>query len=364
LIREGLAAILAGSTLTAIAHDWESRGIKTAAGKELWEHATLKRVLTGWRTAGVRTYQRKELRDLGGELVVGTWTPIISLEERERALAMLEKHARKKVRQGSWLLSGLVRCGLCGGRMYGRLTATPTYGCKPGRGHVAVTAKLLEDHVMRMLALRLSQRSGSRAEPAEREPWAGEAEVERLVKLRGEYWADSVAGRISRADAYALVDEIDGQLAVLKAERKAFLDLQVVEELPYRSTRQLLELVQDLLGPERHTSPKVANDELLAGSNRPWGEAAKQRAGEDPDNFERNDSFDSGELREEVGSLEPRRRPRSGFDAEEQERKLLLASELKYVSVQPGQRGRAGWGEEAFLRRIELIWKDDPSIPD
>lgn len=150
-IRKAIEEILGGASITSIARRWEEEGVLTAAGGEKWEHSVLKKVLLGWRTAGVRTYHREPLYDETGQPIMGTWEPIITLRERRQALRALEAHSRIKVRQGTWPLAGLLRCGICSKPLYG---ATPsgtrsraTYGCKTG--HLGISAGLLEAYVIR-----------------------------------------------------------------------------------------------------------------------------------------------------------------------------------------------------------------------
>lgn len=150
-VRSAVGEILGGASITSIARRWQEEGVLTAAGGEKWEHSVLKKVLLGWRTAGVRTYHREPLYDETGEPIMGTWEPIITLRERREALRALQAHSRVKVRQGTWLLSGLLRCGICSKPLYG---ATPsgtrnraTYGCKTG--HLGISAGLLEAYVIK-----------------------------------------------------------------------------------------------------------------------------------------------------------------------------------------------------------------------
>lgn len=159
-IRGAVREVVSGASITSIGRRWEEEGVLTAAGGSQWEHSVLKRVLVGWRTAGVRTYRREPIFDKEGNPVMGTWTAIISLEERRQALRALEAHARVKKRQGSWPLAGLLRCGICAKPLYGQ---TPSgtrpraiYACK--KGHVGISAGLLEQHIIKVFFMTLYKR--------------------------------------------------------------------------------------------------------------------------------------------------------------------------------------------------------------
>ncbi|WP_374953197.1 recombinase family protein [Pseudoclavibacter sp. RFBJ3] len=94
LIRDAFRRLISGEPNTCTARQREAAGVLTAAGKTKWDWSPLQKVLIGWRPAGVRTYNREPLRDAGGNLVKGTWQPIISLGARRR-----HRYARKSNHQ-------------------------------------------------------------------------------------------------------------------------------------------------------------------------------------------------------------------------------------------------------------------------
>jgi site-specific DNA recombinase len=182
LVRQAVRDLIGGASITNIRRSWEKAGILTAAGGKVWEWSVLQRVLVGWRTAGVRTYNRKPLYDADGKLVMGAWEPIITLAEREAALAMLGKRAIKKERKGRWLLTGIIRCGECGGKMYGQLDSGQkpnSYACNPGNGHVALASERLDmmvqyevyAHVMNRAVAESRESDAARAAPPAPGDW-------------------------------------------------------------------------------------------------------------------------------------------------------------------------------------------------
>lgn len=214
-IRQGVEEIIQGASITSIARRWESEGVLTAAGGTKWEHSVLKKVLVGWRTAGVRTYHREPLYDLDGQPVMGTWTPIISLEERRQAIRALEAHARTKKRQGTWPLAGLLRCGKCAKPLYGQ---TPSgtrpraiYACK--QGHVGISAGLLEQHMIEQFFVMLYKREseGYYDKKAERAAEPDPADLLRLDEITGQI-SELMEGYRTRtlpaAIAFAEVDRL------------------------------------------------------------------------------------------------------------------------------------------------------------
>lgn len=313
LIRKAVTRIKGGASIASISDEWEAAGVPTAAGGEKWEWSVVHRVLLGWRTAGVRTYRREPLYDAEGELVMGAWTPIISLEDRAAAIAALEKRSRKKVRQGKWLLSGLIRCGECGSKMYGILSGAGTYGCK--QGHNSITASNLENHVRTQLALRIIERneraakaSGLKA-PGQKLDWPDEEKLALVSRNIDELMEAFKAGQLQGSIVFPQVVELENERSALRSDRDRFYAEQTLREEEFRSSQEI------------------------------WDHAAAQALLLPPVRYD-----EDGEHPVE--------------DPNEADKKLLLQRELETIVVKKGQRGRAGWGREAFLERVDLIWRE------
>lgn len=305
-IRAGVEKLKQGASVTQIRREWERTGIKTAAGNNDWPWQTIQRVLVGWRTAGVRTYHRKPLRNATGELVMGEWEPIITLKDREDALAMLKQRNIKKVRQGTWYLAGKVRCGACGGKMYGQLTGTPTYACKPGNGHNIITASKLETYVQLRLQQHIDERlkkNRTTITDKARETntdWPQQDELDRTNTQIEELMAAYQAGRLSGEIVFPQVDTLDQRRQTLRAER----------------------------------------DDHYAKQAEPGAQ---------------------GDLQTYLGwAFENAYAPIVPTDDEETvaRKTLLMQNELDTVIIHKGKRGRAGWGPEPFKARIEILWRE------
>ncbi|MFS0894708.1 recombinase family protein [Microbacterium sp. 179-I 3D3 NHS] len=229
-IRRAVEEILGGASITSIARRWEEEGVLTAAGGSKWEHSVLKKVLLGWRTAGVRTYHREPLYDETGQPIMGTWEPIITLRERRQALRALEAHSRVKVRQGTWPLAGLLRCGICKKPLYG---ATPsgtrnraTYGCKAG--HLGISAGLLEAYVIRRFYAYAYWREeyGTYIQPGSSEPDPEDLQrvdeiSEQIAELMEGYRTKTLPAAIAFAEVdklYAERDELQERIEAASAE--------------------------------------------------------------------------------------------------------------------------------------------------
>lgn len=131
-IRQACAALLNGTSLWAIAKDWNARGITTVKGCT-WTGGTVKQVLTRPRNAGLQIYD--------GDILDGvetSWPAIITRDTWDAVRGYLANPARHtgKKRARVHLLSGLAVCGLCHRKMgtTGRKTKTGAkrmvYQCK------------------------------------------------------------------------------------------------------------------------------------------------------------------------------------------------------------------------------------------
>lgn len=154
VVREVAERVIAGEALTAIAKELEARGAHTVGGNA-WHAGTLRNFLLAPRYWGMREHN--------GQIVAkATWPGIITPEQGERLHLILKDPTRRTNRAARrYLLSGLLRCGLCGSKLY----STPKdgkrrYGCMPapGRtncGRVFIYADKLEAFVAEAVLMRL-----------------------------------------------------------------------------------------------------------------------------------------------------------------------------------------------------------------
>jgi DNA invertase Pin-like site-specific DNA recombinase len=154
LLREAKDRILAGDNLHAIAADWARRGVRSARGKVIADPA-LQRMLESPRLIGEYA---------GG--VKGQWEPVLSREEWEQLRLVVRGKVRPQHTSSKYLLVGLLTCGNCGERMYGRPNHARVvrergrlenrgrdYGChtRPGSnacGRVFIRESILDEYVM------------------------------------------------------------------------------------------------------------------------------------------------------------------------------------------------------------------------
>lgn len=201
ILKESARRVLAGDSLTGIAHDFNDRGIPTTRGRQ-WSATTLRSILINPRHAGMRVHR-------GVVTGKAVWQPIIDRRTHERLVALLtdpERRRKNPARRG--LLTGLVRCGLCGESM---TTDTTKEGrkiltCKRGPGrancgrvsiHLEPTVEIITEAVIEAIdGPRLAKRlaKGTKADDGAADDLA---EVEARLADLADLFAD---GSISKTE--------------------------------------------------------------------------------------------------------------------------------------------------------------------
>ena len=154
VIRQLVTRYLAGESLRSLCTWLVEAGVPTVTGGE-WRSPTLRGLLRSGRIAGLREHR--------GEVVgPAQWEAIISPADRDRVLArMAEQTASGRRSPRRYVLSGLLRCGKCGGKLYASprensrryvcLTGPDQRGC----GRLTVVAEPLEAMLVEAVLQRL-----------------------------------------------------------------------------------------------------------------------------------------------------------------------------------------------------------------
>ena len=109
-VREAFSAVLANASLHSIATRWNAAGIKTTQGNT-WNGRSVKQMMLRPRYAGYRFF---------GDEILGKadWPAIVSEEMWHAVHELLTDPSRPvRCRACKYLLSGLARCGKCGGKV-------------------------------------------------------------------------------------------------------------------------------------------------------------------------------------------------------------------------------------------------------
>jgi len=158
VLREAADRLLAGETLYSVTSDLNLRGIPSPRGREGgWKSANLRGTLTratlaGWREWRPGTSTTKGGSGLGEFLAEGTWPPVLQRDQVERLRVLLFDPVRRTSRRPPEnLLTGVLRCGICGLGLNGsgdnRNKKNPRrYRCirQPGDAHCGRTSIIAE----------------------------------------------------------------------------------------------------------------------------------------------------------------------------------------------------------------------------
>jgi DNA invertase Pin-like site-specific DNA recombinase len=252
-IRQAVMDLLAGRTLYSLVADWNTSGVRTSSGAR-WAARQLSRVLVRARNAALIEHD---------EEIIGNamWPAIISEDELRAVRAVLRNPARK-ISPGParrHLLSGYLRCGVCGGPMVvsssGGVRARAVYRCTPGNGpgHASRTVTHLDEYVTRMVLGYLSRPGNEIPAPAEDTTLAHTrlaaitAELDDLAELVGQGKISArqmaIASAPLEAEAQKLRERIDASLMVdaLGAFRGAEDPAEIWEQLDLDRRRNVIQ---------------------------------------------------------------------------------------------------------------------------
>jgi site-specific DNA recombinase len=134
VVRQIVDRYLSGQSLLSLTVWLNESGITPAVAKS-WQTSAVRQILCSGRIAGLREHR--------GEVIgPATWPAIITAAERDRVLARITARAVTKTRAArTYLLSGMLRCGRCGNRLFSQARhANPEnrvrrYVCLEGPDH-------------------------------------------------------------------------------------------------------------------------------------------------------------------------------------------------------------------------------------
>lgn len=150
-LRRAAEAVLRGVSLSSLVRDLNARDVRTATGRK-WKTTTLKAALLSPRNAGLRRHR--------GEVIgKGAWPAVFDDDTAMAVKAILTDPARsRKGPPRRYLLSGIMRCGECGGPVTGAYVKEvgkgETYRCM---GHVSRKAAAVDEYVVATLLARLAK---------------------------------------------------------------------------------------------------------------------------------------------------------------------------------------------------------------
>ncbi len=236
IISDGARHILAGDSLNSVARLWNAGGLTTTGGRT-WHTAAVKRVLASGRIAGLREHHGEIVRGPDGKPVRAEWPGIIPATQSERLRIILRDPARRtNFRKHAYLLSGLLRCGRCGVRLYARPKANgkPCYIClraegRAGCGGVSRLAGPVEELLTEAVLFRLDTPALAKAVAAEEKQLRGRDKVLESAGAIEAQQADLArewaAGHVTKAEWMSARDELqrrlDAVVSRIRVEQRA-----------------------------------------------------------------------------------------------------------------------------------------------
>lgn len=153
LLAESFAWLNSGRSLRWIAQQWRDRGVPGASGATMTPES-LRDAMLRPANAAIATYGRAS-RNARTEVGPAQWPPIVDESTWRAAAAILTDPARRNLTgpPTRTLLTGIVKCGRCGGPMTGRWKNRGegrerdyAYVCRRSR-HLTRSRRIVDDHV-------------------------------------------------------------------------------------------------------------------------------------------------------------------------------------------------------------------------
>lgn len=221
-IRQAARDVLDGVPLRAVVRRMNDDGLRTTWGNE-WESRVLRVLLLSPRLAGWRVYQGKVALDATGAPVRGQYEAILDQETADAVRVVLtRKDSRvRKPRRGArhYLMTGLLRCGVCNGPMYGnRNDWGHVYVCQASDHGNTGAGPGIDQTVAAMVLARLEGEALDA--PAERPDTGTDARLAAISEQIGELMQAFTQRRLSGAVAFGAVEALEAERDGLVNQRE------------------------------------------------------------------------------------------------------------------------------------------------
>lgn len=247
--------LLEGKNLSQMCRELNADGYSTTVNNP-WRQPTLRQTLRHPRNAGIMTYY-------GEEVGRAAWQPIVPLEVFTEAAALLDLPERnvggvKRGPKASNLLTGIARCGECGGDAGGRIAVGyqnqrhikqhyPYYMCRDN--HCCTHKRVDTDGyvIERVIAyLAMPENADIWTKPDENDKTIGIRQEAQKLNLRlNELSTDFADGLIDRQQLQAGSARIRDRLASIDQQLKSVGRVRALDGLPAGATEIAVRLWWD-----------------------------------------------------------------------------------------------------------------------
>lgn len=217
-LKAAAVEILAGASIGSVAARWNTDGVPTSLGGR-WTTRSVRAALLNPKLSGHVVYR-------GQVVAEGTWPIVLDTATHDRLAARLTDPARRTQTstRPRYLLSGLARCGRCGGRLFHSPAGTSArawsiYRCKPSN-HLSRRQDLVDAVVERVVLARLARTDAASLFTADDD--RAEHLLARAVELRDrlDELADLLAdGTLTAAGVRRSSERLRAELAAVEGER-------------------------------------------------------------------------------------------------------------------------------------------------
>ena len=219
LIRQAAKDVINGAPIRSIVSRWNAAGVTTSTGKP-WSRQTLRQMLRSPRLAGWRIHQGKVATGKDGEPVRGKWEPVLdqpTFDALQAALTATPDVRSRVPRRGArhYLLTGLVRCGVCNGLMYGNAYSADRHYYRCEKGHNSVSGHST-DALITEVVLAWAE-SVTVEQPAAQ--FTGMARLAEVTARIDDLMEAFTAGILSAAAAFPAVKRLEADRAELEKQR-------------------------------------------------------------------------------------------------------------------------------------------------
>lgn len=226
-VRRGYAMLLAGATLRSIAKAWNEEGLTTTVGHPLTAYS-VRGILSNPRNAGLIAPPQNlgsatQVHNLSlSDLPTGSWEPLVTPETWAAARDLLADPVRRS-NPGAMpktLLSGIARCGVCGGAMKaGVIRDIKSYRCGEAP-HLSRKRDDADHFVTHVILDRLARPDAAEILRRDDAPDLAELREKLLAKQQGEanVLALVAGGHTTLAKAEAMLRDLRAEMGALEAQ--------------------------------------------------------------------------------------------------------------------------------------------------